>query len=247
MLGIITGTGFYDLPFLTEGHVAQQDTPYGPVTATTGMCAGHAVAFLARHGGGHSVPPHRVNYRANIWALRELGVTAIVATAVSGGIDPAFGPGALVNISDFLDFTRGRPDTFFDDEVHHTDVSAAYAPDLRALLADGARAAGVALHPEGVYVCANGPRFETPAEIRAYRVLGAQLVGMTGYPEVTLAAEVGIPYASIGVISNPAAGLGDPITLDEIRATLADAKPSVLALLEAVARSYRPTGTATPA
>jgi 5'-methylthioadenosine phosphorylase len=242
MLAIITGSGFTEAPALEQPEPTVVETPYGPASLLRGAWHGRPVAFLARHGRDHSVPPHRVNYRANIWALQASGCTAALATAVSGGIAEDLAPGDLVLIDQFIEFTRGRPDTFFDDDVRHTDMTEPYSPALRSLVADAASAAGVALRPHGTYVCTNGPRFETPAEIAAFRALGAELVGMTGYPEVALANEAGLPYASIGVISNPAAGLagGAPISLDEIRAIVSGARQQVLAVVEEVVRRWPP-------
>lgn len=215
MFGLITGSGFYDLPDLAAREQLDVPTPFGSVEITRGVLRGHPVVFLPRHGADHSVPPAGIDYRANVWALRDVGATSILATAVSGGIDPALGLGAFVAISDFLDFTSGRAVTFFDgvtepfdSATHHTDMTEPYDPVLRAHVIEAARIEGIEIADTGVYATANGPRFETPAEIRMMRLLGAHLVGMTGYPEVALAREAGIPYASIGIISNPAAGLG---------------------------------------
>lgn len=220
MMGLITGSGFYDLPDVENRTQSQISTPYGEVGLTVGTWGASPVAFLPRHGSDHSVPPHAINYRANIWALREAGAKAILATAVSGGINPAMPPGKLVAISDVLNFTSGRADTFFDGAdgtVTHTDVSAPYAPDLRRLLLDAAASEQIELIDGGVYCTTNGPRFETPAEITMMGRLGGDLVGMTGYPEVVLANELEVPYASIGVISNHAAGMSDEkLSADDI-------------------------------
>lgn len=222
VFGLITGSGFYDVPDLEDRHLIELDTPFGgPVSVTTGTWDGVRVGFIPRHGRDHLIPPHAINYRANVAALKAVGVTSILATAVSGGIDPAMTPGSLVVISDFLDFTSGREATFFDGTgrplvadgppsraVTHTDMSAPYHSALRATIVEAARIEAIPVIDGGVYCTADGPRFETPAEIRMMRAAGGDLVGMTGYPEVALAVEAGLPYASIGVISNPAAGLG---------------------------------------
>ncbi len=214
MFGLITGSGFYDIPDLVDGVIESVDTPFGRARVTTGRWLDRQVVFLARHGADHSTPPAGINYRANIWALREAGATSIVATAVSGGVDPALAVGDLVVISDFLDFTSGRAVTFFDGSNesfdaarHHTDMTWPYDPPLRGHLLEAASEEGIDVVDGGVYATTNGPRFETPAEIKMMRMLGADLVGMTGYPEVALARELGIPYASIGIISNAAAGM----------------------------------------
>lgn len=217
-MGLITGSGFYDLPDVTNRTVSDLDTPYGPVALTLGEWDGAPVAFLPRHGADHSVAPAVINYRANVWGLKEAGAKAILATAVSGGITSQMSLGRLVIISDVLNFTWGRADTFFDgtpapdgtpSNLRHSDMSHPYDPALRSLLLQAAGAESIDVLDGGVYCTTNGPRFETPAEIRMMERLGGDLVGMTGYPEVVLANELEMPYASVGVISNPAAGLTD--------------------------------------
>jgi 5'-methylthioadenosine phosphorylase len=224
MMGLITGSGFYDLPDVVGRASEAFATPYGSVMVTTGQWGGVPVAFLPRHGSDHSVPPHAINYRANIWALKEIGASAILATAVCGGINPALTPGRFVIISDILNFTSGRADTFFDGSdgtVTHTDMSYPYDPVLRRILLDAASAEAVDAIDGGIYCATNGPRFETPAEIAMMGRLGGELVGMTGYPEVVLANELEVPYAAIGVISNTAAGLGDDkLTMDDVIAVI---------------------------
>lgn len=228
MFGLITGSGFYDIPDLVDRGASELTTPFGPATVTTGTWRDQPIAFVPRHGAGHRVPPAKINYRANIWALREAGVDTVLATAVSGGINPDMGLGALVVISDVLNFTSGRLDTFFDGESepfdaahHHVDMSSPYDPALRATIVEAARLEGVPVVDGGVYCCTNGPRFETPAEIAMMGRLGGDLVGMTGYPEVVLAREAGLRYAAIGVIANPAAGLGDqPLSANDVFAMI---------------------------
>lgn len=231
MFGLITGSGFYDIPELVDRSVESVDTPFGgPVAVTTGRWRDRPVCFIARHGTDHSIPPHAINYRANISALKTVGATSILATAVSGSLNLDLQPGALVLISDFLNFTSGRADTFSDGEarpivaggppprpVVHTDMTNPYDPDLRAVVRQAASDEQIELHDGAVYCTADGPRFETPAEIRMMATLGGDLVGMTGYPEVALAVEAGLPYASIGVVSNLAAGISpEPLSVDDI-------------------------------
>lgn len=234
MLSLITGSGFYDIPELQQREPVEVGNPFGPpVVVTTGTWHGVPIAFLGRHGSDHSVPPHAINFRANIFALKEVGATSILATAVSGGIAPEMEPGALVIISDFLNFSSGRAVTFFDGSgladglapdqssgpvgVIHTDMSAAYDPDLRSLIAAAAEGESISVIDGGVYCTTDGPRFETPAEIQMMKTMGGDLVGMTGYPEVALAVEAGLRYASIGVISNLAAGISlDPLSVDDV-------------------------------
>ncbi|MFN0027485.1 MAG: MTAP family purine nucleoside phosphorylase [Acidimicrobiales bacterium] len=277
MLGIITGSGFSQVPGLQHATPFLVATPYGDASVVRGEWQDRPVATVARHGRDHSVAPHRINYRANLWALRRLGVTALMATAVSGAIAADLHPGDLVLIDQFLDFTQQRAGTYFDgavpDAVHHdlpepppgavagdqqqlsawaegwsatinpvrhVELSTPYHPALGQLAREAAAEAGIALRPRGTYVCTNGPRFETPAEITAFARLGADLVGMTGCPEVALAAELELPYAAIGVISNPAAGLGPAITLEDILTTLDAARPALWTVLAAVAARWNP-------
>ncbi len=242
MIGLITGSGFYDLPLVTEKQQVRVDTDYGTVNVTTGMWLTTPVAFLPRHGSDHSVPPQAINYRANVAALQQMNVEAILATAVSGAIDPTMRPGQFVNISDYINFTSGRPDTFFDGSdgtVTHTDMSQPYSPVLRAMLKDAAIAQDIDLVDEAVYCATNGPRFETAAEIAMMAKLGGHLVGMTGYPEVALANEADIPYASVGVVSNPAAGLGlERLSADDLFAVVRDCTEPLHRLLGEVIEQW---------
>ncbi len=234
MLGFITGSGFYTLPGLEDAEERTVVTRFGEATVTVGTMQGRPVAFLPRHGADHSVPPHRIGYRANLAALDRLGVTGIVATAVSGSLHPDYGPGTLRLIDQFIDLTWGREHTFFDEEVRHTDMTEPYDPALRAALGAAARTEGIDLVDGATYVCFNGPRFETPAEIEMARRMGGDLVGMTGCPEVILARELGIPYASIGVVSNLAAGMEEtPLTVEEIMEVLAGTAETVHRLIAA--------------
>ena len=232
MLGMITGSGFYDLPGLDKSRTEEVPTPYGSVRLTLGTWNGCPVAFIPRHGVSHRIPPHRINYRANMRALDDAGAGAVLATAVCGGINPRYGVGEIVLIDQFIDMTHGRETTFFEDEVRHTDMSEPYDGDLRRLLMEVADSEGVEVVDGGTYVCANGPRFETPAEIRMYAGFGGDLVGMTGYPEVALARELDMPYAAIGVVSNPAAGLSvEKLSLEDIWGVLEDVSTPLHLLL----------------
>lgn len=237
-LGIIAGTGFYDLEALENPTVETVETTHGTARYTRGSWHGIPVVFLTRHGAGHSVPPHLVNYRANIRALADAGVRDVIAVNVTGSIDPELEPGDLLCLDDFVDFTKSRAVTFHDgsgpEGVVHVDVVEAYHPELRREILDAASGAGQAIRDGGVYACFEGPRFETPAEIRLARLAGADVAGMTGVPEVTLAVEAGLRYAAVSLVVNPAAGVGsgDPITMDEINAVLAASSAKVLAILD---------------
>jgi len=249
---LIGGTGVENLAFGQETEITV-DTPYGPVSLQTGVIGTVEMAFLQRHGRGHTVPPHRINYRGNIWALRELGVRKILATGAVGSISPEFRIGDIVLIDQFLDFTKNRPQTFFEgggQGVLHVDVSQPYCPDLRKTISLGAKEMGLNLKDGGVYVCTEGPRFETPAEIRMYSMLGGQLVGMTGVPEVVLARELGMCYAAMALVTNEAAGISQkPLTHAEVIATMnmlgdtiAKLVESTSKLLDKEQRCYCPTG-----
>ncbi|MDA8443227.1 MAG: S-methyl-5'-thioadenosine phosphorylase [Peptococcaceae bacterium] len=210
---IIGGTGVYDPKLLDNMREEEVATPFGSVVVQIGQLEGREVAFLARHGRRHSVPPHLVNYRANIWALKLLGVQKVIATAAVGSLRTDFSPGEFVLVDQFLDFTKNRSATFYTGEtgVLHVDMSDPYCGELRAALAEQAGKLQLGLKNGGTYVCTEGPRFETPAEISMYRLLGADVVGMTSVPEVILAKECAMCYASVAMVTNFAAGIASKI------------------------------------
>ncbi len=238
--GIIGGTGFYD--FLT-GEVSPQtvETPYGTVSLERGEVEGKEVYFLPRHGREHSIPPHRVNYRANLHALRLLGVRNVLASAAVGSMANSMPPGSLALLTQFLDFTKQRAMTFYDGEsgVVHTDMSEPYCPHLRQELRAAATVRQEQLAPEATYVSAEGPRFETPAEIRMFRQLGGELVGMTSVPEVVLAREAGLCYASVAIVTNWAAGVvPEPLRHDQVSGFMAEQAPRLVELFRQVIRTH---------
>ncbi|AEG15817.1 methylthioadenosine phosphorylase [Desulfofundulus kuznetsovii DSM 6115] len=206
-IAIIGGTGVYDPNILSDVHQKRLETPFGPAWVKIGTYRGREVAFMARHGEDHSVPPHLVNYRANIWGLRQLGVKNVFATAAVGSLNTEMKPKQFVFVDQFLDFTRSRVQTFVEKGVVHLDMTDPYCPELRSTLARAAQELEMEHHVRGTYVCTEGPRFETPAEIRMFRQLGGDLVGMTSVPEVVLAREAGICYATIAMVTNFAAGI----------------------------------------
>ncbi len=233
-VGLIVGTGFADFPNLTERESATVSTRWGDASVTRATLGDTPVRFVARHGADHSVPPSAINYRANIAALASEGVADVLAVNVVGSMVIERGPGALLAVDDFIEFTTGRAATFHDQpgDVTHTDMSAAYSPALRELLLAAANELGIDVAPTATYVCANGPRFETPAEIRMFMTLGGHVVGMTGYPEVALANEAGLRYGALAVVSNLAAGLFDGVIAhDDVERALIDTKGPVMALL----------------
>jgi 5'-methylthioinosine phosphorylase len=241
MLAIIGGTGLTRLSTLAVTHRQVIRTPYGEPSAALvfGELAGHRAIFLARHGHGHTIPPHRVNYRANLWALKEQGASAIVAVASVGAIRGCV-PGDLVLPHQLIDYTSGRANTFFDggdQQVVHVDFTHPYSQRLRAICATGARHGTIALEEGGVYGAVSGPRLETAAEIDRMERDGATLVGMTGMPEAALARELGVDYASVCVVVNHAAGRGDSVatvSMASIANVLEGAMDRVRALIQHV-------------
>ena len=235
---LIAGTGFSDY---AAGEPREINTPYGAAHIVEAHAGEQPIIFLPRHGPGHTVLPHQVNYRANIWALRSLGVRRILATASVGAINKEMQPGAFALLTQFLDFTRCRPATFFDQvgsTAMHVDMSDPYCPSLRRALTRAGEALGIAIHPAATYVCTDGPRFETPAEIHAFDVLGADVVGMTGVPEAPLAREANLCYASVAIITNWAAGVSAaPVSHQEVLDAMRDQQARVWRLLtDAIAR-----------
>ncbi len=213
-MAIIGGTGVYNPKMLDDIRTTMQNTPYGDVEVTICKCAGEDIAFIPRHGSRHSVPPHLINYRANIMALNMLGVRSILATAAVGSLNLDLEPGMFVLADQFLDFTRTRKSTFYEGGekgVIHCDMTVPYCPELRQALARAGEDMGLSIQNGGTYVCTEGPRFETAAEISMFKQLGGELVGMTSVPEVCLARELGICYANISIITNHAAGISPHI------------------------------------
>lgn len=241
-IAIIGGTGLYDPRMLTNVREEEISTPYGRVAYKAGEFAGREVAFIPRHGSKHSIPPHLINYRANIWAMKKIGVTNIISTTAVGSLNEAMGPGAFVLVDQFLDFTKNRVTTFYEGGergVVHVDVTEPYCPDLRAILLKAARELNINVHGAGTYLCTEGPRFETPAEIKAFRMLGGDVVGMTNVPEVVLAREAEMCYATVSMVTNFAAGMSkQPLThgevLDTMRANTENIKQLVMAAIGAM-------------
>ncbi|MBN1785917.1 MAG: S-methyl-5'-thioadenosine phosphorylase [Candidatus Methanofastidiosa archaeon] len=215
MIGIIGGSGIYDPEMIEDVVDTVVRTPYGDVDILRGCYSKKEVAFLPRHGRSHGVPPHIINYRANIWALRSIGVDRIFSTSASGSINTSINPGSFVVLSNFIDFTKGRPNTFYDGpsslsglkEVVHIDVTEPYCPELRRLAIEAGKGLDLPIVENGVYVCTEGPRFETAAEIEMFSRMGGDVVGMTNVPEVVLARELEICYCSIALVTNYAAGI----------------------------------------
>jgi 5'-deoxy-5'-methylthioadenosine phosphorylase len=243
MLAIIGGSGLTALSNLEVTHRQVVRTPYGEPSGplTFGKILGKEVVFLARHGYGHTIPPHEVNYRANVWALRDRGVDEIVSVASVGGIGRAFSPGVIAIPDQILDYTWGRKHTYFEGgaAVTHADFTEPYSGALRKRLLAAAVLAGEAVTDGAVYAATQGPRLETAAEINRLERDGADLVGMTGMPEAALARELHVGYAAITAVVNHAAGRGDSreaIHMDQVEAVLREAMGRVRLIIEALLR-----------
>lgn len=240
MLGIIGGTGLTQLANLEITHRQVARTPYGEPSGalTFGRICGQDVIFLARHGYGHTIPPHAVNYRANLWALKEYGVDRVVSVATVGGIHPGLIPGMLAIPDQIIDYTHGRAASYFsngDKPVTHLDFTFPYCQAMRAALLQAAAQAGISLRDGGVYGAVQGPRLETAAEINRIERDGADMVGMTGMPEAYLARELELCYAAVGAVVNYAAGRGlsaEGIHMEEIQSVLGEVMLQVRHLLE---------------
>ena len=212
-LAIIGGTGLTSLSGLEIARREVVHTPFGEPSGplTHGVLAGKEVIFLARHGYGHTIPPHRINYRANIWALRETGVERVIAVAAVGGIHADAGPARIVIPDQIIDYTWSRGSTYFEEglsEVTHIDFTMPYDAELRALLIESCRRTKLDACETGTYGVTQGPRLETAAEIDRLEKDGCAIVGMTGMPEAALAREIGLRYATCAVVANWAAGRG---------------------------------------
>jgi 5'-methylthioadenosine phosphorylase len=207
-VGVFGGSGFY--AFLDDVTEIDVDTPYGPPSAPValGRLGEVAVAFLPRHGKRHETPPHRVNFRANVRAMKDVGVGAIVGSFAAGSLRPDIHPGEFVVVDQLVDRTWGRPDTFFDGpEVNHVSFADPYDDGLRRVLVDAGRAEGITVHDGGTVVVIQGPRFATRAESRWYQSQGWQVISMTQYPEAVLPKELGIPYAAVALITDYDTGI----------------------------------------
>ncbi len=214
-IAVIGGTGIYNLPDVTEVEKQVIKTPYGSAIVNIGTLTGKRVAFLTRHGETHGIAPGQINFRANIWALKTLGVKNIIATACSGSLNSSYPPGTLVLLDQFIEFTKGRPDSFYggsdrhSEKIAHVDMTHPYCNRLKQVVKSAGMSMGIDVLDGATYACMEGPRFETESEIRMLRILGADLVAHTQYPEVALAREAEICYCAIGVIANMAAGICD--------------------------------------
>ena len=230
-MAIIGGSGLEAL--LKNMEQIRVGTPYGlPPPISIGEVGGKRVAFLPRHGLHHSTPPHKVNYRANIYVLFQMGVKRIVATNAVGAINVNFKPGDLVVPHDLVDFTKLRQLTFYEDApVTHVDMSQPFCPEVRSLLIKTIKERCTQVWDRAVLVCTEGPRFETPAEIEMFRLLGCDVVGMTVTPEAVLARELEMCYAAVCFVSNMAAGIQQRLTVHEVAEMAKEKRPVIEQIL----------------
>ncbi len=242
-VGIIAGTAIYNIPFIEMEEKTVQ-TAYGDAIVLFGKGENNDLVFIPRHGPNHTTPPHQVNYRANIQALVDLGVKYTLAAYAVGSINPQIPPKGLVAVDDFLDFTKDRESTFFDGlgtPVKHVDMSTPFCPKLRAELLHNASELGLFIKPSGTYVCTNGPRLESPAEIRMYEKMGGDVVGMTAVPEVVLAKERELCFAAVCFSVNWAAGIKEKIQF--VETGLNDLSNSLMRLFISTLRNVVKLGT----
>ncbi len=209
-VGIIAGSGFYEFEGVDTVDIKTVKTPFGEPSDAFRVCeaSGTEFVFLSRHGTPHHIPPHMINYRANIWGLREMGVERIISVNAVGGISPAMKPGDIVIPDQVIDMTHGRAATFYDgDKVVHIDFTDPYCPELREMIRESGKKTDTTLNQSAVYACVNGPRLESKAEIGYFSRIGADIVGMTVMPEACLARELELCYAVVAVVTNYAAGI----------------------------------------
>jgi 5'-methylthioadenosine phosphorylase len=265
-IAVIGGSGLYELIDPSNAVTHQVKTPYGTTPVTIGLRASRRVAFLPRHGSGHSVAPHLINYRANIWALASIGVRAIISSSAVGGITPEYPPGLLVVTDQFIDRSSGRPDTFYDREsVQHLAAADPFDPLLRGYAIRALDALGEDFAPTGTVVVIQGPRFSTRAESVWFRSIGAHIVNMTAYPEIVLAGELNMGTVNLSFVTDADAGLAprvdtqtlgdggdgdggdgggdgttsetDAVTASVVFHRLRDAQPRILAAIDGILRS----------
>jgi len=236
-IAVIGGTGFERLPPEIFAEPVNVATPRGQVTVlsvSNNYVEPYKLYFVSRHGANHGLAPHQIDYSANIQALKALDVHYILATNAVGSLKTSLQPGELVLFDDFIDFTRNRKLTYYDSSASwaHTDFSTPYSVTVRTAVLETAAELGIHIHPKSTYLCADGPRFETPAEVRLFASWGADVVGMTGLPEAVFAREAGIEYAAVGIVTNLASGLTTGVVShEEVVTAMCDKLPLVRELL----------------
>jgi 5'-methylthioadenosine phosphorylase len=224
-VAVIGGTGVYDPEIIEDAREVKVYTPFGAPSdlVTLGVYEGREIAFIPRHGKGHQIPPHRINNRANIWALKELGVERIVASSAVGSLREDYGPGDFVITEQFIDRTKKRLDTFYEGgQLCHISSADPVCPQLHGFFVDHAKRLDLRVHPTGTYVCVEGPRFSTRAESKLFRQWGADIVGMTIYPECVLAREAEICYVSVAMVTDYDVWAEKPVSTHEIIETMTE-------------------------
>jgi 5'-methylthioadenosine phosphorylase len=237
MIGIIGGSGLYEIEGFVLREKKKVSTPYGAPSDyyLIGELSGRDVVFFTRHGSEHNIPPHMINYRANIWGFKELGVNRIISLGATGGIGHEMKPGTIIVLDQIIDMTKDRDITFYDGKgsVVHIDFTEPYCPELRESILRAGEKSGLSLKKSGTYVCVNGPRLESKAEIRFFSRIGADVVGMTAMPEASLARETALCYAGISVVTNYAAGItGKKLTTTEVKEIMKETAKSLRELLK---------------
>lgn len=236
-IGIIGGSGVYDISMLSDAEEIKVYTPFGDTSdrVTLGDFKGRKLAFIPRHGKGHRIPPHRINYRANIWALKELGVSRIIAASAVGSLQPEIEPGQIVFPNQFIDMTKKRESTFYDGgQVAHVSLADPFCPEMSEVAHAQCRALSVAFHGRGTYVCVEGPRFSTRAESALFKAWGAHVIGMTLVPEVNLAREKGMCYMTVAMVTDYDVWADRPVSAQEVVETLQHNVEKVQRLLSAL-------------
>jgi len=234
-IGLIGGSGIYDPGLLKNVEKIKAYTPYGSPSShiTVGEYSGIRIAFIPRHGEGHTIPPHAINYRANIWALRELGVERVLAPSAVGSLQEEYKPGELVLPDQYIDRTWGRAGTFYDGgQVAHVSMADPFCPELTDIVYDVGVSIGLPIHKGGTYICIQGPRFSTRAESKLYRSWGAHVIGMTLIPEVNLAREARMCYLTIAMITDYDVWAEKPVSAEEVVKTMKENVEKVRKLLE---------------
>jgi 5'-methylthioadenosine phosphorylase len=237
-IGIFGGTGIYDSGLLTESKEITVDTPFGKTSdsITVGIFKGKKVAFIPRHGKKHTIPPHLINFRANIWAFKEMGIKRIIAPSAVGSLKEKLKPGDFVLPSQFIDFTKSRKYSFFEEsKVIHISVADPFCPELQSAVSNAADKMNIKMHKNCTYICIEGPRFSTRAESKFYKdVIGADIIGMTLVPECQLAREAQMCYVSVSTVTDYDVWAEKPVTAKEVIETLAknvETTKKILALL----------------
>lgn len=244
-IAIIGGTGIQDPSKTEQLESLTIQTPFGPAYCEKGLQSGNQVIYLARHGKGHSVPPHKINYRANIWALKYLGTEEILATAAVGSANEKMVPGSFVVCDQIIDFTKNRINTFYNGQGHlvaHVDFTNPYCPFLRKKVIKFMQELHMPFFPTGCYVTSEGPRYETSAEVKMLAKLGGDLLGMTGMPETILAREAEMCYVNVSLVTNMGAGIsGTPLAHEEVESNMQKYSRQMNELLDLFIKDTEPS------